>query len=140
LLIPFAKELGINRAAMVRRLAAQYGPKGLSITLVTKTHGYWLKDGPNTGPVPPAKEAANDSAYYLGYLYLPVTLVVDSTTFARDNEHRLRQAAPVQFETAYGTIGNNTIVLVDRTGHIIVSDAINDEARLSAYLARALGP
>jgi hypothetical protein len=146
LLFTFPRELDLADAAMIRRLAAQYGPKGLTITVVTKTQGYWLKDGPNTGPVPPAEEAAHDSAYYLGYLHLPVTLVVDSTTFTRDAEHRLRQSAPVQFEVAYGNEVDELpsglrAVLVDRTGHCIISSPMLalDEVQLSAYLARAVG-
>jgi hypothetical protein len=138
LLLTFTNDLGIGRAAMVRRLAAQYGDKGLSITLVTKTQGYWLKSGVNTGPVTPAREAAEDSAYYLGYLHLPVTLMVDSTTFTRDAEGRLYQKASVPFESAYGS-KLNMVVVADRTGHLIVADAIRDEARLTAYVKKALG-
>jgi hypothetical protein len=145
-LIAVDRHLGLNQAAMIRRLAAQYGSQGVSITLATKTHGYWLKDGAHTGPVPPAEEAADDSAYYLGYLHLPVTLMVDSTTFTRDSEHRLRQAAPVQFESAYGGqgggpigLGGVRVVLADRTGHLIINDVMKEEAQLAAYLARAVG-
>jgi hypothetical protein len=135
-LITIPNDLGPNRAAMLQRLAAQYGAHGLTITVITKTHGYWLKDGPNTGPMPPAQEAAHDSAYYLGYLHLPVMLLVDSTTFTQDSEHRLTQAAPVPFEAAYGS-QDGIVVLVDRTGHVIVQDVIEQEARLQAYLQRA---
>jgi hypothetical protein len=131
-------KLGLNQAAMLRRFVAQYGAHGLSITLVTKTHGYWLKNGSQTGPVSAAQEAADDSAYYLDYLHLPVTLMVDSTMFVRDSEHRLRQAAPVAFESTYGS-QDGMIVLTDRTGHIIVSDVIGNEAELSAYVRKALG-
>jgi hypothetical protein len=147
LLFTVNQGLGSQRAAVIRRLAAQYGAQGLTITVVTKTHGYWLKDGAQTGPVSPAEEAAHDSAYYLDYLHLPVTLVVDSTTFTRDREHRLRQAAPVQFEAAYsgqggdplgGAGGGVRVVLADRTGHYIINDIIKDEARLAAYIARAV--
>jgi hypothetical protein len=138
LLMTVTTTLGLGEAAMLRRLAAQYGTQGLSITIVTKTHGYWLKDGSRTGPVSPAEEAADDSAYYLDYLHLPVTLMVDSSTFIRDSEQRLRQATPVAFESAYGS-QNGMIVLTDRTGYIVVSDVIANEARLSAYVRRALG-
>jgi hypothetical protein len=138
LLVTFADVLYLDQAAMLRRLAAQYGDQGLSITLVTKTQGYWLKNGEHTGPVSPAEEAVDDSAYYLGYLHLPVTLVVDSTSFIRDAEQRLRQATPVSFESAYGS-RKGIIVLADPTGHVIVSDVFKDETRLSAYIKRALG-
>jgi hypothetical protein len=152
LLVRIKNELSLDQAAMLRRLAAQYGDKGLSITIVTKTHGYWLKNGTKTGPVSPAEEAAEDSAYYLGYLHLPVTLVVVPTEFTRDAEHRLRQAAPVQYESAYDKRKNAmAMILVDPMKHLILSDiiknewrlspndvAVEDEGRLSAYIARAL--
>jgi hypothetical protein len=138
LLVMIRNDFSPSRAAMLRRLAAQYGAQGLTITLITKTNGYWLKDGPNTGPMPPAEEAAHDSAYYLGYLRLPFTLMVDSTTFTHDSEHRLIQAAPVPFESAYGA-RNWMMVLTDRTGHVIVADVIDDEVRLSAYVRQAFG-
>jgi hypothetical protein len=138
LLVIFANELGIDRAATLRRLATQYGAQGLSITLLTKTRGYWLKSGTHTGPVSPAQEAAEDSAYYLGYLHLPVTLMVDSTTFKRDTEGRLFQGAPAPFESVYGSkLG--MVVLADRTGHVVVQDVVRDEARLTAYVRKALG-
>jgi hypothetical protein len=73
-------------------------------------------------------------------LHLPVTLVVDSATFTRDREQRLRQAAPLQFEAAYGGQGGDRIVLADRTGHLIINDVIENEARLAAYIARVLKP
>jgi hypothetical protein len=99
--------------------------------------------------VSPAEEAAKDSAYYLDYLHLPVTLVVVPTEFTRDAEHRLHQAAPVQYESAYDQ-RQGAMILVDRTGHIILSDVIEeewnlspndvveDEGRLAAYIARAV--
>jgi hypothetical protein len=149
LLVPIEDELDLSTAAMLRRLAAQYEDKGLSITLVTKTHGYWLKNGTQTGPVSPAEEAVDDSAYYLGYLHLPVTLVVVPTEFTRDSEHRLQQAARVQYESAYDQ-RKDAMILVDRTGHLILSDviandwsrfrydAVENEGRLAAYIARAV--
>jgi hypothetical protein len=151
LLVRIKNDLSLDQAAMLRRLAARYGDKGLSITLVTKTNGFWLKSGTHTGPVSPAEEAAEDSAYYLDYLHLPVTLVVVPTEFTRDAEHRLRPAAPVQYESAYDQ-RQAAMILVDRTGHIILSDIIEEEwklsptdvtveeeGRLSAYIAKALG-
>jgi hypothetical protein len=133
-------------SALLRRLDAQFGAQGLSITVVTKTQGYWLRDGVNTGPVTPSQEAADDSAYLLNYLHLPITLVVQPTVFVRDTEHRLRQQGPVQFETEYaGYGGGDMFVLTDRTGHLIFTDYLEpefgdrfNETRLTAYITRAL--
>jgi hypothetical protein len=136
-LLPFTGILGIARAATLRRLVAQYGTQGMTITLITKTQGYWLKSGAHTGPVSPAEEAAEDSAYYLGYLHLPVTLIVDSTTFTRDSEGRL-QGLPVPFESAYKA-KPGTVIVTDRTGHVVVQDVVRDETRLSAYIRKAFG-
>jgi hypothetical protein len=147
LLVMFDRGIPLRQVGTIRRLATQYGSKGLVVTLVTKTQGYWLKSGPNTGPIPPTEEAAHDSAYYLDYLHLPVNLVVTTTRFRRDAEHRLAQANPVQYESAYqfaaahdffGGSGGLSIVLADRTGHYIIKNASMEEGELFGYVARAL--
>jgi hypothetical protein len=139
LLVTVTQGLTERDLGMLRRLVAKYGTQGLSITLAVKTRGYWIKSGPETGPVTPAQEAVDDSAYYLGYLRLPVTLAIVPASFTHDSEQRLRQQVPVQFETVYGK--GNMLVLTDRTGQLIVADRLldMDETRLTAYIARALG-
>jgi hypothetical protein len=124
-----------KEAPMLRRLAKRYGPHGLRITVVEKTKGYWLKGGTETGPRTAAQEAAQDSAYYLGHLKLPVTLAITESSFARGSNGHVVQTSPVQYEHAWK---GGRLVLVDATGHLLINLTVG-EPFLNTYLDRVMG-
>jgi len=104
--------------AIVRRLAAKYGSRGLNITYLVHTSGYYRNQ-----LVPPDSEMVKIIGYYLNELKLPVTVAVWNTTFSgtRDDGRVLAQPGPN--EIAYA--GGGTF-LIDGTGNV----------RLSMTLAR----
>lgn len=125
----------VQDAAMLRRLMARYGPRGLQITVVDKTKGYWLRGGTETGPHTAAQEAAHDSTYYLGYLKIPASLAVFESTFARDSNGQVMQRDQVAYERDWRS---GRMVLVDATGHLLFNVDAN-EPFLVAYLDRVMG-
>jgi hypothetical protein len=108
-------------ARNLRRLAQRYAAHGLRITMVTKTNGYWTRSGTETGPRTPAQEAAQDSAYYLNYLKLPVTLAIVETPFVTRPDGHVVQSAPVAYERDWVNPPNDggSIVLVDANGKLL---------------------
>jgi len=95
---------------MVRRFAAKYGPRGLDITYVVRTGGYY-----RNGLVPPDTEMVKIAQYYLKDLKLPVTVAIWKTTFdgKRDDGRVLFQPEPNR--TAYQGDGP---FLIDRKGNV----------------------
>jgi len=96
--------------AIVRRLAAKYGPRGLNITYIVSTSGYYRNQ-----LVPPDTELVKITAYYLTDLKLPVTVAVWNTVFTgtRDDGRVLAQPEPTA--VAYGGEGP---FLIDGTGKV----------------------
>jgi hypothetical protein len=106
---------------VLRRLAAKYAARGLDITLVTRTHGYFGRR-----LVPPDTEMTKLAAYFLDDLKLPVTLAIWRTDFGRRNDKRLTiESAPN--DQAYRPTENMAAYLVDANGRV----------RLVTVLARA---
>ena len=93
--------------AIVRRLAAKYGPRGLNITYIVSTSGYYRNQ-----LVTPDTEMVKITAYYLTDLKLPVTVAVWNTVFTgtRDDGRVLAQPAPNA--VAYG--GDGTFLIDDK--------------------------
>jgi hypothetical protein len=121
--------MGIE-VAMLRRLAQKYAAQGLDITAVVKTKGYSWSSPPQT----PEAEAKTNAWYFLNYLKLPVTLVVDETPFTRDATGR-RQDGLIDFEEKYPT----RFGIIGRDGRIrAISTGKDTEAMLDAYLREAL--
>ena len=135
------KDMSAAAVARLRRLAATYGPKGLSMLVVVKTKGYWDLDGTQTGPRTAAQEAAQDSAYYLGHFQLPTALTVQEAKFTQLPNGWWQQAAPVQYERDWKSKGfeeANSMVMVDSTGKFF-ADLPLDEAYAYAFLDLMMG-
>jgi hypothetical protein len=119
-----------NELAMIRRIAKKYAAD-VDVTLVVKTKGYSWSSPPQT----PEAEAKTDAWYFLKYMKLPVTLVVDETPFTRDDTGR-RQDGQIDFEKHYmlrwGLIGRDGRLRTMSTGK-------DSEAMLEAFVRSALG-
>jgi hypothetical protein len=134
-------DLSLREAAFVRRLAARYGPKGLHMLVAVKTKGYWNRSGTETGPRTAAQEAAQDSAYYLGYLKLPTMLTVEETHFQQQPNGWWVQDQPVQHERDWSETGgpvSNRMIMVDSTGKLFARLPLS-EAVAYAYLDLMMG-
>jgi hypothetical protein len=133
-------DLSAGEAAFVRRLVARYGPKGLRMLVVVKTKGYWNRSGTETGPRTAAQEAAQDSAYYLGYRKLPTALAVQEAHFRQEPNGWWMQDQPVQYERDWEKIGGSTyrMALVDSTGKLFVRLPIED-AVANALIDQIMG-
>lgn len=95
--------------AVVRRLVATYGARGLDVTYVVRTSGYFRRE-----LVRPDTELVKIKWYYLDMLKLPVALAVwKAERDKRDDGRMMIRWAPN--ETAYHGWGP---FLVDRTGVI----------------------
>jgi hypothetical protein len=127
-------------ALFLRRLAQRYTASGLRITMVTKTNGYWTRSGTETGPRTTAQEAAQDSAYYLDYLHLPVTIAIQETPFVTRPDGHVVQSAPVEYERDWVNPPNDggSIVLVDAHGKILQRWFGFAESWVIAYLDHLL--
>jgi hypothetical protein len=124
-------------AAAIRRLVARYGAHGLQVTVVHKTQGYWVRDGTETGPKRPEQEAKLDSAYYLDYLKLPVTVaVVESPMQTLGNGWVMSKYPQLPYEDQ--NIGW-TAVLADTAGRLVRKFAGVPGKQINAYLDRLLG-
>jgi hypothetical protein len=125
-----------SEARFLRRLAQRYTSHGLRLTIVTKTKGYWTRSGTETGPRTAAQEAAQDSAYYLNYLHLPVTVAIAETPFVTRPDGYVVQSAPVDYERDWINPPNDggSLVLVDARGQILKRWDGFDEAWVIAYL------
>jgi len=116
--------------AMLRRLYTRYASQGLEIVLVEKTLGYSWSSPPQT----PEQEAASDAWYYLQYLKLPFTLIVDETPFKHLPDGR-RVNGVIPFEEQY----RNQPIIVGRDGKIFAQwMGVETEARLDRSLRDAL--
>lgn len=70
--------MGPQQAPLVRRMLAEYGTRGLAVTVMTRTEG-WIDYGdylPALEPLTPAAEAEELRSYYQDYEGLPVTVGV----------------------------------------------------------------
>jgi hypothetical protein len=122
--------MSVADAASIRRLVQRYGPRGLRVALVLETLGSWTKGGTETGPRTAAQEAAQDSAFYLGYLGLPVTLAIRESSFSHEaTGHIVRTPHPYPMGPG--------ILLADANGRMIVNFRL-DDATLDKYLERAM--
>lgn len=129
--------LDIEDAAVIRRLAERYGARGLQITVVHKTQGYWLRGGTATGPKTAAQEAVMDSVYYLNYLKLPVTVaIVESPLQTLGNGWVQPRYPMLPYEVA--NMGWHA-VLADTTGRLVRKFMGVPEREISAYLDRLVG-
>jgi hypothetical protein len=139
-LIVMGEQSALN-APLLRLLAQRYGPRGLRICVVSKTKGYWNRNGTETGPRTAAQEAAQDSAYYLQYLKLPVTVAIAEAQFTRFPDGHYAQAAPVQYErdlVPLAPYGN--FVLTDASGRLLDTWGSGSGSRyMIARLDRLLG-
>jgi hypothetical protein len=116
--------------AMLRRLVNRYSAQGLDVVLVAKTDGYSWASPPQT----PEAEANTDAWYFLNYLKLPVTLVVDETPFTRDDVGR-RQDQLIDFQKHYPLNWG----LVGRDGRIrSLSAGLFNDKMMEALVRKAL--
>jgi hypothetical protein len=135
-------DLSLQEAALVRRLAARYGPHGLHMLVVVKTKGYWNRGGTETGPRTAIQEATQDSAFYLSYLKLPTALLVQEAQFQQLPNGWWEQTVPVLYEREWGKKGSGLqvfrMVMVDSTGKLF-AQLPWDEAYAYAYLDQMMG-
>jgi len=89
---------------VVRRLMAKYGARGLDVTLMIRTEGYFRRR-----LVPADTEVANIRHYYLDFLKLPITLAVWKTDLGKRDDGRVE---PRVFPNTW-FVGD---VIVDRKG------------------------
>jgi hypothetical protein len=123
--------------AIVKRLHARYAAAGLDVILVTATRGYF-----RTAHTPsPAVEADSVARYFLHFLKLPVTVVVEETTFSTDAIDGRRINAQPANKQAYPSRAEG--IVVDAKGVIRFVSSLNParERVLSAVIGAALsGP
>jgi hypothetical protein len=120
------------RSAMVRRLHKKYGTQGLDIVGLVRTNGYSWSSPPQS----PEAEAKVDAWYFLDYLKLPITLVVEQTPFTTQPDGRRVVAGPNRFSAAYPMVN---FLLIGRDGRIIsTSFGFGSDAELDAYIHKAL--
>ena len=125
--------VGLREAALVRQLMAWYGSHGLRITYLVSTKGYWDKGGTETGPRTTAQEAAQDSAFYLGYLKLPATIAITESQFLKmPNGWVLPVNQKKQGLTP-------RVMLVDSNGRFVFALPGIDPTFLRSYLDRLMG-
>jgi len=100
LLVEVEKGSGLpdGRTSMLRRLHDKYASQGLDIVIIERTQGFSWSSPPQT----PSDEAASDAWYYLDYLKLPFTLVVQETPFKHRPDGRL-VPGNIPFEQQYMT-------------------------------------
>jgi hypothetical protein len=118
-------------AAMWRRLLSKYG-SAISMTIMTKTNGYF-RDGP---PLSPPEEAARLGKFYQEELELPVTVAVDASSVRTLSDgRRLMGPAPYENDPYY-----SGFLVADQTGKILLAapGLIFDEPLFDAWLARAI--
>jgi hypothetical protein len=120
------------RSARVRRLYEKYGARGLDIIGLVRTNGYSWSSPPQS----PEAEAKVDAWYFLDYLKLPITLVVEQTPFTTQPDGRRVVAGPNRFSAAYPMVH---FLLIGRDGRIIsTSFGFGSDAELDAYIQKAL--
>lgn len=121
-----------RRGAMMRRLSKKYGAQGLDIVGVVRTEGYSWSSPPQT----PDAEAKVDAWYFLDYLKLPITLVVEQTPFTTQPDGRRVVAGPDRLSARYPM---TPAMLVGRDGRIITTSVgLNTDAEFEAYIEKAL--
>lgn len=125
-------EVTLWEAAFIRQLMARYGSRGLRISALTKTKGYWDKGGTETGPRTAAQEAAQDSAFYLGYLKLPAALAITESQFRTLPNGWVVPVARKEDD-------RQGIALADANGHFVLALPSFDPTFLRAYLDRLMG-
>jgi hypothetical protein len=133
-------EQSARTARVFRLLAKRYASHGLRITIVNKTKGYWDRSGTETGPRTAAQEAAQDSAYYLGYLKLPVTIAITESQFTRLPTGAYEQTVPVQYERDLVPLAPYlAMILVDANGGRLDTWGMYNQAYMISRLDRLLG-
>jgi hypothetical protein len=96
--------------AIVRRLVAKFGTRGLVVTYVTRTGGNFKAE-----LMPADAEMEKSKSYYLDTLKLPVGLAISKTSFGKRDDGRLF-AQDVSNEAAYGPVSSH--FLIDQAGRI----------------------
>jgi hypothetical protein len=122
--------------ATLRRLAATYAARGLDITLVARTSGFYQ----NALVADPADEAKKLRAYFHDYLHLPGSLAVWATEFGHKADGRLDvRSAPN--ERAYKATTTQA-VLIDPAGVIryVALLGIGTETTWDHVIAATLPP
>jgi hypothetical protein len=123
--------------AMIRRLHAKYGA-ALDIVMLAKTSGYFRDTRLST----PADEADAARRYFLDYLELPVTVMMDIAPVTKLPDGR-RVVGAVAFERQFP---GAPAVVIGRDGRLVLypvlyraPDLWGMEAEVNAYIDRAIG-
>jgi hypothetical protein len=135
LLVEF-NDLGMyDTFAVIRRLQAKYGSRGLQIVGMASTHGFFRDQ-----LEPKAADEANLLRdWYLNFMHVPVALAVEVNQFGRMPDGR-RKNTPALNQRNYGHADVNG-VLVDKDGTIDMAANVSprkDEAVLDRRIAAAL--
>jgi hypothetical protein len=113
------------------RLWNKYHAAGLDIVLVTKTQGYsW-----SSPPQKPDDEAKTDAWYFLNYLKLPFTLIVDEAPVTKRPDGRLVHGR-ITFENEFPLPGG---VLIGRDGRVYTTwIGLSPDGTRDAFIRQAL--
>jgi hypothetical protein len=126
---------GFSRLTMFRRLYEKYGDAGLRFVLVDKTYGFTWRSPPQA----PNDEANVKAWQYLEELGLPMTLIIDSTTYSVDHIGR-RISHPIPFEREWQLPGGpKGIVGRDGKFRSVTIGTGDSEPMAEAFVRQALG-
>jgi len=132
-LITFCDGSDYPMFAVIRRLSATYGARGLDVVFLASTRGYFRSQ-----PMPsPSVESDSLGHYFRTFLSLPVSVAMETTKFYHIADGRRRNEETTNLRT-YGRVPG--AMLIDRHGMIRwISDVRpRDEAVWDAVIRDAL--